>query len=243
MVRFAVSDCWARNKDGLRRFREIESSPIQTGIIEKDNMMKWRGEGKIDKQNGGVGLFARCVLEMEPHTPDAGILFVNAITGGKISAEYVSAIETGVREAAANGVLAGYPVVDIKVTLLDGAMHAVDSNPTVFRQAAILAFREAASLAPMVILEPIALLNLETPREYMGGVIADIMRRRGGIQGQEYSGDNVTVSALIPLAETVGGYATALRSLTQGRASYTLTPVGYDETPRRIQERIISMRA
>ncbi len=202
---------------------------------------RWRGEGKIDKQNGGVGQFARVVLDIEVAAPNSGVHIVNALVGGRIPRPFVPAVEAGVKDALQQGLLAGYPFTDVMVTIVDGQAHAVDSTEIAFRQASVLAFRDAARKAPLVIL--VALLDITCPAEYLGAVLSDVARRRGSVQGQEFQGQDVAVSAQIPLAETIGGYATTLRSLTQGRASYTLTPCGYEEAPAHLQSLLVAQAA
>ena len=185
----------------------------------------YRGEAKYEKRSGGPGMFARCVIELEALTRGAGFEFVDRVVGGAIPKHFLPAIEKGIRDGMARGILAGYPVVDIRVTVVDGAWHEVDSNPLAFQIAGLLAFRHACHQASMVILEPISRAEILTPPEYLGSIMGDVHRRRGRLEQQSTLPDGTAVvTACIPVAETFG-YATQLRSMTQGRASAGLTPL------------------
>jgi elongation factor G len=178
-------------------------------------------------------------LRVEPLPRGFGFEFVNQITGGVIPSEFIPAVEKGVREALDTGVLAGYPVVDVRVTLFDGSYHEVDSSELAFKLAAEIAFKEACKRAGMILLEPIMALEVLIPKEYLGDVLGDLTARRAKIKGvQELAGNAVMIEAEVPLAE-VFGYATSLRSLTQGRGSYTMRPSHYEPVPVNIAERII----
>jgi elongation factor G len=195
-------------------------------------------EGKHVKQSGGRGQYGHVWLKLEPNETGKGIEFINGITGGSVPKEYIPAIEKGVREAAETGVIAGYPVVDVKVTLFDGSYHDVDSDEMSFRMAAIFGFKDGFREANPVILEPVMKVEVVTPEEYMGDVIGDLNRRRGQIQGMDDSPAGRTVSAEVPLAEMFG-YATSVRSMSQGRATFTMEFSKYQEVPANVAATII----
>jgi elongation factor G len=199
-----------------------------------------KAEGKFIKQTGGRGQYGHVFIEIEPLEPGKGFEFENKIVGGAIPREYIPAVEKGVKEAADRGVLAGYPVVDVKARLYDGSYHEVDSSEMAFKIAASIAFKEAAKRANPVLLEPIMSIEVVTPEEYMGDVIGDINSRRGKIQGIEKRGNMQIIKAYAPLAEMFG-YATVLRSMTQGRASYTMQFSHYEEVPKSVSDNIISL--
>jgi len=180
-------------------------------------------------------MYGHCVLEVEATGIGSGFVFENGVVGGAIPNAYIADIKAGVEEAMRSGILAGYPVVDLKVTVVDGSYHEVDSNPVAFYKAGAEAFKDACGRAPMVILEPVAELDVTVPPEYFGNVMGDISRRRGQVQGS----DGDTIRAVVPLAETFG-YASDLRSMTQGRASFTLMPVTYAEVPKSIQDQLVA---
>ncbi len=199
-----------------------------------------KGEGKFIRQTGGSGQYGHVVLEIEPLPVGAGFQFENAIVGGVIPKDYIPAVEKGVREAMESGVLAGYPVVDVKVRLVDGSYHEVDSSEIAFKQAAILAFRDAMQKANPALKEPVMHVEVTTPEEYLGDVIGDINSRRGRIEGTEPAPGGVqVVKAHVPLAELFG-YVTALRSLSQGRAAPNVTPSHYEEVPQNVAQEIIN---
>ena len=195
-------------------------------------------EGKHVKQSGGRGQYGHVWLKLEPNETGKGIQFTNGITGGSVPKEFVPAIEKGVREAAETGVIAGYPVVDVKVTLFDGSYHDVDSDEMSFRMAAIFGFKDGFRDANPVILEPVMTVEVVTPEEYMGDVIGDLNRRRGQIQGMDDSPAGRTVTAEVPLAEMFG-YATSVRSMSQGRATFTMDFAKYQEVPAKVAATII----
>jgi elongation factor G len=197
-------------------------------------------EGRFVRQTGGSGQFGVVYLDLEP-APGEGFEFVNRIKGGSVPAEYIPAVKTGVQEALENGVKAGYPMVDLRVTLVDGKYHDVDSSEVAFKVAGSIAFKEAAKRAKPVLLEPIFAVEVITPEEFLGEVIGDLSRRRGRVEGQERRGNALAVSARVPLSEMFG-YATDLRSNTQGRANYTMQFEGYEEVPPNIAEKIVEMR-
>ena len=192
-----------------------------------------RAEGRFIRQSGGRGQYGVVELEIEPLARGEGFKFENKITGGAVAREYISAVEQGSREALTGGILAGYPVLDVKVTLLDGSMHSVDSSEMAFRNAGSIGVKEAARRAGAVILEPIMAVEIRVPEDYMGAVIGDVNSRRGIVLGNEAHGKLTIVDAEIPLAETFG-YSTELRSLSQGRASYSMEFNKYQEVPRSV---------
>jgi elongation factor G len=199
-----------------------------------------KAEGRYIRQTGGSGQYGHCWITMEPAAPGTGFLFVNKVVGGSIPKEYIPAIEKGVREGLLSGVLAGYPVVDTKVTLLEGSYHEVDSNENAFKQAGLIAFREAMKKANPVIKEPIMHVEVTTPEANVGDVIGDINGRRGRMEGMEPAMGGVTIiNAHVPLSEMFG-YVTTLRSLSQGRAQPNVTPSHYETVPANIATEIVA---
>ncbi len=198
-----------------------------------------KAEGKFVRQSGGRGQFGHVYIELEPQEPGKGFEFQSKIVGGSVPREYWTAVEKGIREATEGGILAGYPVVDVKATLYDGSYHEVDSSEMAFKIAGSMAFKEAAKKGKPVILEPIMNVEVVTPEDYMGDVIGDLNSRRGKIQQMEKRGKAQVIKAQVPLSEMFG-YATDLRSRTQGRASYTMQFAHYDEVPKSIAETIIA---
>ncbi len=196
-------------------------------------------EGKYVKQSGGRGQYGHVWVRMEPKEPGTGYEFVNAIVGGVIPKEYIPAVDKGIQEQLANGVIAGFPVVDVKVTLFDGSYHDVDSNEMAFKIAGSMAFKEGAKKARPVLLEPIMKVEVITPEDYMGDVMGDLSRRRGVLQGMEDGPSGKMIHAEVPLGEMFG-YATDLRSMTQGRATYTMEFTKYNEAPASVAEQIIN---
>jgi elongation factor G len=197
-------------------------------------------EGKFVRQTGGSGQFGVVYINLEP-APGEGFDFINKIKGGAIPSEFIPAVEKGIEEALENGVKAGYPMVDVRVTLVDGKYHDVDSSEIAFKVAGSIAFKEAAKRAKPVLLEPIFAVEVVTPEDFLGDVIGDLSRRRGRVEGQERRGNALAVTARVPLSEMFG-YATDLRSNTQGRANYTMQFEGYEEVPPNIAEKIIEQR-
>lgn len=195
-------------------------------------------EGKFVRQSGGRGQYGHVWLKLEPQESGAGYLFVNEIVGGVIPKEYIPAVDKGIQEQLQNGVIAGYPVVDIKVTLFDGSFHEVDSSEMAFKIAGSMCFRQGALRAKPILLEPIMSVEVVTPEDYMGDVMGDLNRRRGMVQGMEDSPAGKVIRAEVPLAEMFG-YATDVRSATQGRATYTMEFTRYAEAPSNIAEAII----
>ena len=197
-------------------------------------------EGKFVRQTGGSGQFGVVYIDLEP-APGEGFDFINKIKGGAIPSEFIPAVQKGVEEALESGVKAGYPMVDMRVTLVDGKYHDVDSSEIAFKVAGSIAFKEAARRAKPVLLEPIFGVEVVTPEEFMGDVMGDLSRRRGQLQGSEQRGNALAIHALVPLSEMFG-YATDLRSNTQGRANYTMQFEGYEEVPPNIAEKIVEQR-
>jgi elongation factor G len=197
-------------------------------------------EGKFVRQTGGSGQFGVVYINLEP-APGEGFDFINKIKGGAIPSEYIPAVEKGVQEALETGVKAGYPMVDVRVTLVDGKYHDVDSSEIAFKVAGSLAIKEAAKRAKPVLLEPVFAVEVVTPEDFLGDVIGDLSRRRGRVEGQERRGNALAVSARVPLSEMFG-YATDLRSNTQGRATYTMQFEAYEEVPPSIAEKIVEQR-
>jgi elongation factor G len=199
-----------------------------------------KGEGRFIRQTGGSGQYGHCWLEISPLPPGSGFVFENKTIGGSIPKEYIPAIEKGVREALTSGIIAGYPVVDIKIAVLEGSYHEVDSNENAFKQAAIIGFKECMKKANPVLKEPIMHVEVTTPETNVGDVVGDINSRRGRIEGMEQSfGGTTIVNAHVPLSEMFG-YVTTLRSLTQGRAVPNVTPSHYEEVPTNIATEIIA---
>jgi elongation factor G len=197
-------------------------------------------EGKFVRQTGGSGQFGVVYIDLEP-APGEGFDFVNKIRGGAIPTEFIPAVEKGVEEALENGPIAGYPIVDVRVSLVDGKSHDVDSSEIAFKVAGSLALQQAARRAKPVLLEPVFSIEVVTPEEFVGDVIGDLSRRRGHVHGQERRGNAQVVSGSVPLAEMFG-YATDLRSTTQGRATYTMQFEKYEEVPAKIAEEIVEGR-
>ncbi len=203
----------------------------------------YRGEGRYIRQTGGPGQYGHCLIELEARERGAGVEFSSRLAGGTLPKEFLPDIERGVRDALARGILAGFPIVDVRVTVVGGSYHETDSKPFAFQMAGRLALQGACRQAPMTILEPVAVLEVLTPPDYVGAVIGDLHRRRGHLEGQGTLADGTpVVTALVPIAETFG-YATQLRSLTQGRASFSLNPRGYDEAPENVQTALIARAA
>jgi len=196
-------------------------------------------EGRFIRQTGGHGQYGHCWLKIEPGERNSGFIFVNAVRGGDISRQYIPAIEAGVREALDTGGVSGYPLVDIKVSVFDGSEHDVDSSEMAFKMAGSIALKDGVSKAKPVILEPIMRLECVTPSSFMGEVIGDLNSRRGQIQGIETHGEACVIHCFMPLAESFG-YATTLRSLTQGRATSSMEFQQYSEVPASIREEMLT---
>ena len=229
--------------DRLLREYKVEANVGAPQVAYKETITKTVDQDtKYARQSGGKGQYGHVKIHVEPNESGKGYEFVNALVGGAIPKEYVPAIDAGIQGAMLSGVLAGYPVVDVKVTLYDGSYHAVDSSEMAFKIAGSMAFKEACQKAGPTLLEPIMKVCVIVPDEYMGDVIGDLNSRRGQIQGFEARSGAQQIDAFVPLAEMFG-YATDLRSCTQGRGQYTMEPAHYIEIPKNIQEKIISQRS
>ena len=228
--------------DRMRREFNVEATVGKPQVAYRETIRKTveNAECKFAKQSGGRGQYGHVVLKLEPLEPGKGFEFVDAIKGGVVPREYIPAVEKGVEDPLKAGVLAGFPVVDVKVTLHFGSYHEVDSNENAFKIAASMAFKDGMRQADPVLLEPIMAVEVETPEEKMGDVMGDLSSRRGVIQGMEdLPGGAKSIKAEVPLAEMFG-YATQLRSLTQGRATYTMEFKHYAEAPRAVAEAVIA---
>jgi elongation factor G len=231
--------------DRMRREFNVEATVGKPQVAYRETIRKVEenAEHKFAKQSGGRGQYGHVVLKLEPQEPGKGFEFVDAIKGGVVPREYIPAVQKGVEDTLKAGVLAGYPVVDVKVTLHFGSYHEVDSNENAFKMAASMAFKEGMRKAAPVLLEPIMAVEVETPEEKMGDVMGDLSSRRGIIQGMDdIAGGGKTIRAEVPLAEMFG-YATQLRSLTQGRATYTMQFKHYAEAPKNVADEVIAEKA
>ena len=228
--------------DRMRREFKVEANVGKPQVAYRETIRsKTEVEGKFVRQSGGRGQYGDCWLRLEPLEAGKGYEFVNEVVGGVIPKEYIPAVDKGVQEQVANGVIAGYPVVDVKVTVFDGSYHEVDSSEMAFKIAASMAFKQGFVKADPVLLEPVMKVEVETPEDYMGDVIGDLNRRRGLVEGMEDGPSGKIVRAFVPLAEMFG-YATDLRSQTQGRASYSMEFGRYAETPKAIADSVIEAR-
>lgn len=229
--------------DRMRREFNVEASVGAPQVAYREAIRKAvEQEGKFVKQSGGRGQYGHVWIKMEPNDTGKGFEFVDAIKGGTVPREFIPAVEKGLIETLPNGVLAGFPVVDIKVTLFDGSYHDVDSNENAFKMAASMAFKDAMRKANPVLLEPMMAVEVETPEDYMGNVMGDLSSRRGMVQGMEdQAGGIKVVKAEVPLAEMFG-YATTLRSLSQGRATYSMEFKHYAEAPKNVAEAVINKK-
>lgn len=229
--------------DRMKREFSVEANVGKPQVAYRETIRAMvEQEGKFVRQSGGRGQFGHVWLRIEPQEAGKGYEFVNGIVGGVVPREYIPAVDKGVQEQMENGVIAGYPVVDIKVTLYDGSYHDVDSNEMAFKIAGSQCFKQAALNAKPVLLEPVMKVEVVTPEDYMGDVVGDLNRRRGMIQGMEDGPAGKTVQAEVPLAEMFG-YATDLRSATQGRATYTMEFAKYNEAPANIAEAVINKQS
>ncbi len=225
--------------DRMKREYKVEANVGEPKVAFRETIRKLaEAEGKYIRQTGGSGNYGHCKLRVEPNTPGAGYEFINDIKGGVIPKEYIKPIDQGVRGALELGILAGYPIVDVKVSLYDGSYHEVDSNEMAFKFAGSIAFKEAARKASPVLLEPVMAVEVTVPEEFMGTIIGDINSRRGRIEGMEHAGGSQIIKAIVPLKEMFG-YVNDIRSSTQGRASYSMQFARYEEAPRMIADEII----
>ena len=229
--------------DRMKREFGVEANVGAPQVAYREAIRKMvEVEGKFVKQSGGKGQFGRVMLKMEPNETGKGFEFVDAIKGGAVPREFIPAVEKGLRETLPNGVLAGFPVVDVKVTLFDGSYHEVDSNENAFKMAASMGFKDGMRKANPVLLEPMMSVEVETPEDYAGAVMGDLSSRRGMVQGMDdMMGGGKSIKAEVPLAEMFG-YSTSLRSATQGRATYTMEFKHYSEAPKNVAEAIMSKK-
>lgn len=232
--------------DRMKREFNVEATVGRPQVAYRETIRKVceESEGKFVKQSGGRGQYGHVVLKIEPQEPGKGFEFVDAIKGGVVPREFIPAVEKGVRETLTSGVLAGYPVVDVKVTLTFGSYHDVDSNENAFRMAGSMAFKDGCRRASPVILEPMMSVEVETPEDYAGNVMGDLSSRRGMVQGMDEisGGGGKIIKAEVPLSEMFG-YATSLRSATQGRATYTMEFKHYSEAPKNVIDAIVTSKA
>jgi len=226
--------------DRMKREHKVEANVGEPRVAFRETVRKTaEAEGKYIRQTGGSGNYGHVKIRLEPNEPGKGFEFIDAIRGGVVPREYIKPTEQGIREASMNGILAGYEMVDFKVTLFDGSYHEVDSNEMAFKIAGSMAFKEAAKKASPVLLEPMMAVEVTVPEEHMGTIIGDINSRRGRIEGMEHVGGSQVIKAMVPLKEMFG-YVNDIRSSTQGRASYTMQFARYEEAPRMISEEIIA---
>jgi elongation factor G len=231
--------------DRMKREFSVEATVGKPQVAYRETIRKVceEIEGKFVKQSGGRGQYGHVVLKLEPQAPGKGFEFVDAIKGGVVPREYIPAVEKGIVETLNSGILAGYPVVDIKATLFFGSYHDVDSNENAFKMAGSMAFKDGMRKASPVLLEPMMAVEVETPEDFMGNVMGDLSSRRGILQGMDdIPGGGKIVRAEVPLAEMFG-YSTGLRSLTQGRATYTMEFKHYTEAPKNVAEAVMAAKA
>lgn len=228
-------------QDRLFREFKVEANVGRPQVAYRETITrKAHAEGRFVRQTGGKGQFGHVVFDIEPLEPGAGFEFRNKVVGGSIPREYIPAVENGVREAMAKGILAGFPIIDFAITLVDGSYHEVDSSEMAFKIAGSMGFQEVAKKASPVLKEPVMAVEVVTPEEFLGDIIGDLNSRRGRIEGMEpMQGGTQVIKAQVPLAEMFG-YATTVRTLSQGRASYSMEPSHYDEVPRNVADEIIA---
>ena len=225
--------------DRMKREFKVEANVGKPRVAYRETIRSTvQQEGKFVRQSGGRGQYGHVYLKLEPQVAGAGYEFVNGIVGGVVPKEYIGAVDKGVREQLENGVMAGYPVVDVKVTLYDGSYHDVDSSEMAFKIAGSMAFKDGARKANPVLLEPIMKVEVVTPEDYFGDVMGDLNRRRGLPQGMDDSPAGKIIRAEVPLAEMFG-YATDLRSMSQGRAVYSMEFAKYVEVPHNVAESVM----
>ena len=225
--------------DRLLREFKVEANVGNPQVAYKESIRSAaEGEGKYVKQSGGRGQYGHARIKIEPQPAGKGYEFVNAIVGGAIPKEYIGPVDQGIQEALQSGVIAGYPVLDVKVTLYDGSYHEVDSSEMAFKIAGSMAIKDALKKATPTLLEPMMKVEVTTPEEYMGDVIGDLNSRRGRIEGMELDNGAQHVKAFVPLSEMFG-YATSLRSNTQGRANHSMQFDHYDPVPNSILDKVI----
>jgi elongation factor G len=229
--------------DRMKREFKVEANVGRPQVAYRETIRKSvEAEGKFVRQSGGRGQYGHVHIRLEPLEPGGDYEFVNEIVGGVVPREYINSVDKGIQEQVANGVIAGFPMVDVKATLFDGSYHEVDSSEMAFKVAGSMAFKNAAVKADPVLLEPLMKVEVVTPEDYMGDVMGDLNRRRGIVQGMDDSPAGKVINAHVPLSEMFG-YATDLRSQTQGRATYTMEFDHYAEAPASVSEEIIKKTA
>jgi elongation factor G len=227
--------------DRLKREFNVDANVGRPQVAYRETVGKAveKVQGKFVRQTGGSGQYGDVVINIAPQEPGAGYEFVDKIVGGKIPKEYIPAVDAGIREAMDAGVLAGYPVVDIKVELVDGSYHEVDSSERAFKIAGSMGFKEAMKRAKPKLLEPVMLVEVTTPEEYLGDVMGNLNSRRGRVEGMQPVGNAQVIRAMVPLAEMFG-YATDIRSMSQGRATFHMEFDHYEEVPQSIATEIVA---
>jgi elongation factor G len=227
-----------------RMFREfkVEANAGKPQIAYKETVLAPAdGEGKLIKQSGGRGQYGHVIIKIEPNARGKGITIENKVVGGNIPKDYIPACIKGLNEATLNGVIGGYPVIDIHIDIVDGSYHDVDSNELAFKMAAIFSLKDALKKANPILLEPIMKVENITPEEYQGDIVGDLNRRRARISGMETRGSLCTITAEVPLAEMFG-YATAIRSLSKGRSSYSMEPSRFEQVPANILSAVLDQQ-
>ena len=230
-------------RDRMMREFKVEANSGKPQIAYKETILnESEGEGKLVKQSGGRGQYGHVVCKVRPNERGKGLTIDNKVVGGTIPKEYIPAVEKGFKEAILNGVVAGYPVIDVHVDITDGSYHDVDSNEMAFKMAAIFALKDGLKKAKPILLEPVMKVENVTPDEFQGDIMGDLNRRRARIQGMETKGNLCTINAEVPLAEMFG-YATAIRSLSKGRSSYSMEPSHFEEVPSQVKAAILEQKA
>jgi elongation factor G len=230
-------------RDRMMREFKVEANSGKPQIAYKETILNpAEGEGKLVKQSGGRGQYGHVVCKVRPNERGKGLTIENKVVGGTIPKEFIPAVEKGFKEAVLNGVVAGYPVIDVHVDITDGSYHDVDSNEMAFKMAAIFALKDGMKKAKPILLEPIMKVENVTPDEFQGDIMGDLNRRRARIQGMETKGNLCTINAEVPLAE-MSGYATAIRSLSKGRSSYSMEPSHFEEVPAQVKAAILEQKS
>jgi len=228
--------------DRLKREHKVETNTGKPQIAYRETLTKEAdGEGKLVKQSGGRGQYGHVVIKVRPGEKGSGVVVDNKVVGGTIPKEFINPAKAGCIEAALNGVIAGYPVIDLHIDLVDGSSHEVDSNENAFKMAGIFAVKDALKKAKCILLEPIMAVECTTPEDYQGDIMGDLNRRRGKIQGMDSRGATAVLKAEVPLAEMFG-YSTAIRTLSSGRASYSMQPSHFEQVPQQIVDQIVEQR-
>jgi elongation factor G len=230
-------------RDRMMREFKVEANSGKPQIAYKETILSpAEGEGKLVKQSGGRGQYGHVVCKVRPNERGKGLTIENKVVGGTIPKEFIPAVEKGFKEAVLNGVVAGYPVIDVHVDITDGSYHDVDSNEMAFKMAAIFALKDGLKKAKPILLEPIMKVENVTPEEFQGDIMGDLNRRRARIQGMETKGNLCHINAEVPLAEMFG-YATAIRSLSKGRSSYSMEPSHFEEVPSQVKAAILDQKS